>query len=41
MLRPSFNTQQDDHVWVWVYAQIARDAETESYLLKIAALLFH
>lgn len=41
MTRPSFNLQQDDHVWTWVYAHVARDAETESYLLKIAALLFY
>lgn len=33
--------QQDDHMWTWIYFHVARDSETESYLLKIAALLFH
>jgi hypothetical protein len=36
----SFNQQQDEHVWLWAYVQIARDADDESYLLKIAAVLW-
>lgn len=27
---------QDEHVWLWVYVQLTRDADTESMLLKLA-----
>lgn len=36
----SFNRQQDEHVWLWVYTMIAKECEDESYLLKIAAVLW-
>lgn len=29
--------QHNEHVWTWVYIQVARESQTESYLLKIAA----